>query len=173
MGRGHRSSALGIAIGPARVLAYRIQKLRIPHQDWFREDFRALIELLREGRIHPVWPSACAVRCASRSRAAQAYGGDGKTGTHSSKDRVGARGGARAQRCIAEHGLIGDLHTVALVGTDGTIDWYCCPRFDSPSVFAAILDADRGGSFRISPDCDGWSSSSCTCPTPTSSSRAS
>src|SRR6516165_9536316 len=59
---------------------------------------------------------------------------------------------------IAEHGLIGDLHTVALVGTDGTIDWYCCPRFDSPSVFGAILDADRGGMFRISPDCDGWSS---------------
>src|SRR3954447_3262482 len=59
---------------------------------------------------------------------------------------------------IAEHGLIGDLHTVALVGTDGTIDWYCCPRFDSPSVFAAILDADRGGLFRISPDCDGRSS---------------
>jgi GH15 family glucan-1,4-alpha-glucosidase len=42
--------------------------------------------------------------------------------------------------------------------TDGTIDWYCCPRFDSPSVFAPILDADRGGLFRISPDCDGWSS---------------
>jgi GH15 family glucan-1,4-alpha-glucosidase len=59
---------------------------------------------------------------------------------------------------IAEHGLIGDLHTVALVGTDGTIDWYCCPRFDSPSVFAAILDADRGGLFRIGPDGDGWTS---------------
>ena len=59
---------------------------------------------------------------------------------------------------IAEHGLIGDLHTVALVGTDGTIDWYCCPRFDSPSVFGAILDADRGGLFRISPCGDGWSS---------------
>ena len=59
---------------------------------------------------------------------------------------------------IAEHGLIGDLHTAALVGTDGTIDWYCCPRFDSPSVFGAILDADHGGLFRISPDCDGWSS---------------
>jgi GH15 family glucan-1,4-alpha-glucosidase len=59
---------------------------------------------------------------------------------------------------IAEHGLIGDLHTVALVGTDGTIDWYCCPRFDSASVFAAILDADHGGLFRISPDGTGWTS---------------
>ncbi|MGH3506957.1 MAG: glycoside hydrolase family 15 protein [Nocardioidaceae bacterium] len=59
---------------------------------------------------------------------------------------------------IAEHGLIGDLHSVALVGTDGTIDWYCCPRFDSPSVFAAILDADHGGLFRITPDSDGWTS---------------
>src|SRR5918994_1384994 len=59
---------------------------------------------------------------------------------------------------IAEHGVVGDLRTVALVGTDGTIDWYCCPRFDSPSVFAEMLDADRGGLFRISPDCDGWSS---------------
>jgi GH15 family glucan-1,4-alpha-glucosidase len=46
---------------------------------------------------------------------------------------------------IGEHGLIGDLHTAALVGTDGTIDWYCSPRFDSPSVFAAILDRVRGG----------------------------
>src|SRR5690349_24308071 len=52
---------------------------------------------------------------------------------------------------IAEHGLIGDLHTVALVGTDGTIDWCCCPRFDSPSVFAAILDAEKGGFWRIAP----------------------
>lgn len=51
---------------------------------------------------------------------------------------------------IAEHGLIGDLRTAALVGTDGTIDWYCCPSFDSPSVFAAILDADRGGAWELS-----------------------
>ena len=57
---------------------------------------------------------------------------------------------------IAEHGVIGDLHTVALVGTDGTIDWYCCPHFDSPSVFAAILDADRGGLYRIQPAQSGW-----------------
>ncbi|HEX6459087.1 MAG TPA: glycoside hydrolase family 15 protein [Thermoleophilaceae bacterium] len=59
---------------------------------------------------------------------------------------------------IAEHGLIGDLHTVALVGTDGTVDWYCCPRFDSPSVFASILDAKRGGLFRIAPASGGWTS---------------
>ena len=52
---------------------------------------------------------------------------------------------------IAEHGVVGDLRTVALVGTDGTIDWYCCPRFDSPSVFGAILDKNRGGRYRISP----------------------
>ncbi|MGI5240362.1 glycoside hydrolase family 15 protein [Dactylosporangium sp. CA-139066] len=53
---------------------------------------------------------------------------------------------------IAEHGLIGNLRTVALVGTEGTIDWYCCPRFDAPSVFASILDADRGGSFELAAD---------------------
>src|SRR5438034_5745245 len=53
---------------------------------------------------------------------------------------------------IAEHGMIGDLHSVALVGIDGTIDWYCCPRFDSPSLFGAILDKDKGGYFRIASD---------------------
>lgn len=52
---------------------------------------------------------------------------------------------------IADHGLIGDLRTCALVGTDGTIDWFCAPRFDSPSVFGAILDGDRGGSWRLAP----------------------
>lgn len=42
---------------------------------------------------------------------------------------------------IAEYGLIGGGHTVALVDTDGTIDRSCCPRFDSPSVFPPTLDA--------------------------------
>jgi len=53
---------------------------------------------------------------------------------------------------ISDHGLIGDLQTAALVSTDGTVDWFCAPRFDSPSVFASLLDARRGGYFRIAPD---------------------
>ncbi|MGB6456932.1 MAG: glycoside hydrolase family 15 protein [Streptosporangiaceae bacterium] len=52
---------------------------------------------------------------------------------------------------ISDHGLIGDLQTAALVTTDGTIDFFCCPRFDSPSVFCSLLDAAKGGYFRISP----------------------
>ena len=52
---------------------------------------------------------------------------------------------------IEEHGIIGDLHTAALVGVDGTIDWLCLPRFDAPSVFASILDDEKGGHFRLHP----------------------
>jgi GH15 family glucan-1,4-alpha-glucosidase len=57
---------------------------------------------------------------------------------------------------IGDHGLIGDLQTAALVSTDGCIDFFCCPRFDSPSVFASLLDADRGGHYRIAPDRDDY-----------------
>jgi GH15 family glucan-1,4-alpha-glucosidase len=59
---------------------------------------------------------------------------------------------------IEAHGVIGDLHSVALVGTDGTIDWYCPERFDAPSIFGAILDRDRGGYYRIAPAGDEWTS---------------
>jgi GH15 family glucan-1,4-alpha-glucosidase len=52
---------------------------------------------------------------------------------------------------IESYGLVGDMHTVALVGLNGSIDWMCVPRFDSPSVFGAILDDDKGGFFRIWP----------------------
>ncbi|HUA40075.1 MAG TPA: glycoside hydrolase family 15 protein [Streptosporangiaceae bacterium] len=57
---------------------------------------------------------------------------------------------------ISEHGLIGDLQTAALVSTDGTIDFFCCPRFDSPSVFGSLLDAEKGGYFRIRPVADNY-----------------
>jgi len=53
---------------------------------------------------------------------------------------------------ISDHGLIGDLQTAALVTNDGCIDWFCSPRFDSPSLFASLLDADKGGHFRIAPE---------------------
>jgi GH15 family glucan-1,4-alpha-glucosidase len=52
---------------------------------------------------------------------------------------------------IQDYGIIGDMHSAALVGTDGSIDWLCFPHFDSPSVFAAILDDEKGGRFKIAP----------------------
>ena len=59
-----------------------------------------------------------------------------------------------AYQPIESYGLIGDMRTAALVGTNGSIDWMCFPHFDSPSVFAAILDDDKGGRFVISPTDD-------------------
>ncbi|MET7289888.1 glycoside hydrolase family 15 protein [Streptomyces sp. NPDC005573] len=52
---------------------------------------------------------------------------------------------------IEDHGLIGDLQTAALVTTEGVIDWFCSPRFDSPSVFGALLDKDKGGHCTVRP----------------------
>jgi GH15 family glucan-1,4-alpha-glucosidase len=56
---------------------------------------------------------------------------------------------------IENHGVIGDLSTVALVGTDGSIDFMCLPEFDSPSVFAALLDHRCGGRFQLAPLLEG------------------
>jgi GH15 family glucan-1,4-alpha-glucosidase len=50
---------------------------------------------------------------------------------------------------IEQHGVIGNLETVALVGIDGTIDFCCFPDFDSPSIFAGVLDSEKGGSFSV------------------------
>jgi GH15 family glucan-1,4-alpha-glucosidase len=60
-----------------------------------------------------------------------------------------------AYQPIENYGIIGDLYTVALVGMNGSIDWLCCPSFDSPSVFAAILDDKKGGHFKIAPTVKG------------------
>ncbi len=62
-----------------------------------------------------------------------------------------------AYQPIENYGIIGDLRSTALVGMDGSIDWFCLPRFDSPSVFAAILDDEKGGRFKIAPVGDGVS----------------
>src|SRR3712207_1923995 len=62
---------------------------------------------------------------------------------------------ATPETAIAEHGIIGDLQTAALITTDGSVDWFCCPRFDSPSVFGALLDPG-GGHFRIRPSAAGY-----------------
>jgi len=59
-----------------------------------------------------------------------------------------------AYQPIENYGIIGDMHTAALVGMIGSIDWLCWPHFDSPSVFAAILDDHKGGHFKISPAAD-------------------
>lgn len=52
---------------------------------------------------------------------------------------------------ISDYGIIGNLHSVALVGIDGSVDWCCFPHLDSPSVFAALLDDEKGGRFQIAP----------------------
>jgi len=52
---------------------------------------------------------------------------------------------------IENYGVVGDLSTVALVSVEGSIDFMCFPHFDSPSIFGALLDHDKGGRFQIAP----------------------
>ena len=59
--------------------------------------------------------------------------------------------GPPAQLPIGDYGVIGDLHTAALIGRNGSLDWWCAPRFDSPSLFGALLDAERGGRWKLAP----------------------
>jgi len=56
------------------------------------------------------------------------------------------------QQPVENYGVIGDMHTVALVGKNGSIDFMCFPRFDSPTIFAALLDPERGGRFQLAPE---------------------
>lgn len=52
---------------------------------------------------------------------------------------------------IEDYGIIGNMRTVALVAKNGSIDWFCCPHFDSPSIFGALLDSEKGGAFLLCP----------------------
>ena len=61
---------------------------------------------------------------------------------------------AKPRRTIGEHGIIGDMETEVLVAWDGTIDYLCWPLLDSPTIFADLLDGERGGAFEIEPDLD-------------------
>lgn len=63
---------------------------------------------------------------------------------------------------IQNYGIIGNMRTAALVSMEGSIDWFCFPHFDSPSVFAAILDHDKGGRFEIASTHEGSGPSSST-----------
>lgn len=54
-------------------------------------------------------------------------------------------------RPIADYAIIGDTRTAALIASNGSLDWFCCPRFDSPAIFCSMLDAKKGGRFRIGP----------------------
>jgi GH15 family glucan-1,4-alpha-glucosidase len=53
---------------------------------------------------------------------------------------------------LREYAAVGDGRTVALVASDGALDWLCLPDLDSPSAFAAILDGEKGGSFVLAPE---------------------
>jgi GH15 family glucan-1,4-alpha-glucosidase len=83
--------------------------------------------------------------------------GKAATGT-TGNNGAGRAGAPKGYLPIEEHGIVGDLRTVALVGTDGTVDWYCPSRFDAPSLFGALLDARKGGYFSL------WSRTSYTRP---------
>jgi GH15 family glucan-1,4-alpha-glucosidase len=67
-------------------------------------------------------------------------------------EALARRSGAARHQPISAYGLIGDMRTAALIGLDGSIDWCCLPRFDSSSVFAALLDHERGGTWSIHPE---------------------
>src|SRR5690242_21873031 len=76
------------------------------------------------------------------------------TSPHAAETQITTLTSPQGYQPIEDYAIIGDLHTVALVGKNGSIDWCCIPRVDSPSVFGALLDANKGGYFQIEPAFD-------------------
>ena len=74
-----------------------------------------------------------------------------KTCTHPARFIFHMENSPHPYRPIGDYGVIGNLHTVALVGRNGSIDFMCFPRFDSPSLFTALLDHQKGGCYQIAP----------------------
>src|SRR5437660_172624 len=104
-------------------------------------------------------PARVAAATTARRRAARR--GRGRGGRRSApapatRGSAPARAGyanivVSAYQPIENYGVIGNMRTAALVGMNGSIDWYCFPAFDSPSIFGAILDDKKGGAFSIAP----------------------
>lgn len=72
------------------------------------------------------------------------------------------------QSAIDAHGIIGDMRSAALVNDTGSIDFFCWPEFDSPSIFCSLLDTPEAGAFQLTPTCQTPAVSKSICPTPTS-----
>ena len=68
-----------------------------------------------------------------------------------------------SQSAIEAHGIIGDMRTAALVSDQGSVDFFCWPEFDSPSIFCSLLDTPQAGIFQRHRSCRMLAANSCTC----------